>query len=185
MPKSTTPHFLPPFHCSSSPTSSSLSRARLCPFPKHIPICARVCNVLVFPFRGPQLLQPRTSRLSGQQQRPNEPFCPQRDTSSSVFRGLLALFVRCKSGPQGNNGEPHLERAVSDCKYGTITLESDEVLLKVRPWLCSRMLKSAMQDLWEPRGSEAWDVQVSWRLRREISCTRTADWCWDPHSTAQ
>ena len=54
--------------------------------------CARVCNVLVLPFPDHSPYSP-------------EYFYPQRDTSSSILRGRLALFVRCKSGPQGKNGE--------------------------------------------------------------------------------
>ena len=96
------------------PPSSLLSCAQLYSFSKHIPIvlgCA-MCSCFLSPDHSsysPEYL----GLAGGQQQRPNKTFCPQRDTSSSEFRGLLVLFIRCKSGPPGQSGELHLERAVS------------------------------------------------------------------------
>lgn len=155
--------------------SSSLSRTRLCPFSKHIPIVLRCAMCSCFPFPGPQLLQPRISRLSGQQQqRPNKTFCPQRDTLSSEFRGLLALFVRCKSGPQGKKTASCVwsEPSVSDCEYATIKR-------RVTRRSCSKDEAAGMlEDVGVPCKICESHVEARHRAckftHRESSCTRTA-----------
>jgi hypothetical protein len=100
---------------------SSLSRARLCPFPKHIPIalgCA-MCSCFLSPDHSS--LQPRISRFSGQQQRPNKPFArneiphPRYSGASLHCSSVASLALRDKKrrAAFGASGP------VSDCEYGT------------------------------------------------------------------
>jgi hypothetical protein len=95
--------------------------ARLCLFSKHIPICAQVCNVLVLPFPGPQLLQPRISRPSGQrQQRPNTPFA-RNEIPHSRYSGASLHCSSAVSLASGQRTASYVwsEQSVSDCEYGT------------------------------------------------------------------
>ena len=148
--------------------------------------CARVCKVLSASFPGPQLLQPRISRLSGQQQLPSEPFARNEilrhrysgaslncsSTASLVFRANVASCIWSEQSLTAGTERRSRPLARRSCTImGTAGMFEDVEVCHAR----------SLGATWKRGLGRA---SPRHHLDRIIFRGRT-DWYWDPHSIAQ